>query len=265
MESNPEHGASGGAAKEQAPELRLLDRRAFVGFPSLVVAPGLVISDFALQIPDVSFPFSISGGASRYQRRKLDFGLLEVSLDAELVSRKVAEVAEKLIEIEDLKLHFRPGYLEGQARMPGGERPPLTFKVAFDGDGEKLAVYVYDVRFYGFSPTASVQIPALIARTILDLDLLPGVELRGASGFSSRVLPPLVQVAAVSRGYRMPDLEQARLAGVEITSRGLRLRFAAGGVPSPALPDEDLLLSLEGAHAFAEAEEMIAQGNLRAA
>jgi len=265
METNPDQKTSGGAAKEQAPELRLLDRRAFVGFPSLVVSPGLVISDFALQIPDVTFPFSISGGALRYQRRKLQFGFLEVSLEAELVSRKVAALAEKLIEIEDLKLHFRPGYLEGQARMPSGERAPLTFKIAFDGDGERLAVYVYDVRFYGFSPTPSARIPSLIARTILDLDLMPEVELRGATGFTSRVLPPLVQIAAVSRGYRMPDLEQARLAGVEISSRGLRLRFAAGGVPSPALPDEDLLLALEGARAFADAEEMIARGSLREA
>src|SRR5262249_287787 len=173
MDNIPDQKTPGGAAKEQAPELRLLDRRAFVGFPSLLVAPGLVISDFALQIPDVTFPFSISGGALRYQRRKLQFGFLEVSLDAELISRKVAALAEKLLELRDLKLHFRPGYLEGQARMPSGEGAPLTFKIAFDGDGERLAVYVYDVRFYGFSPTPSAQIPSLIARAVADLELLP--------------------------------------------------------------------------------------------
>src|SRR4051812_5842317 len=49
------------------PELRLLDRRAFVGFPPLVVSPGLTIADFALQIPDVTFPFNVTGGPSRYQ------------------------------------------------------------------------------------------------------------------------------------------------------------------------------------------------------
>ena len=62
-----------------------------------------------------------------------------------------------LAELEDLKLHFRPGYLEGQARMKSAERTPLTFKVAFDGDGERLAVYVYDVRLYGFTATPASQ------------------------------------------------------------------------------------------------------------
>ena len=54
------------SAREQStpgPELRLIDRRAFVGFPELAIAPGLSITDFALQIPDVSFPFNVSGGA----------------------------------------------------------------------------------------------------------------------------------------------------------------------------------------------------------
>ncbi len=80
-------------ARAASPELRLLDRRAFVGFPALPVTPGLTIADFALQIPDVSFPFNVSAGASRYQRKKLLFGFLELTLDADLVVRKVAELA----------------------------------------------------------------------------------------------------------------------------------------------------------------------------
>src|SRR5215218_7992365 len=74
--------AAEGAASAPAPELRLIDRRAFVGFPPLPVAPGLVISDFGLQIPDVSFPFNVSAGPTRYQRKRLLFGFLELSVDA---------------------------------------------------------------------------------------------------------------------------------------------------------------------------------------
>ena len=50
------------------------------------VVPGLRISDFALQIPDVSFPFNVSAGPSRYQRKKLLFGFLELTVDADLVA-----------------------------------------------------------------------------------------------------------------------------------------------------------------------------------
>jgi tetratricopeptide (TPR) repeat protein len=244
------------------PELRLLDRRAFVGFPPLLIAPGVNVVDFALQIPDVSFPFSFTGGASRYQRRKLQFGFLELEVDAEQVARRVAEVADRLTELEGLKLHFRPGYLEAQARLSAGERAPVTFKLAFDGDGERLALYVYDVRLYGFTTTPASRVPVLVAQAVKELELLPEVELRGASGLSSRVLPALVQLAAVGRGYKMPSLDQARLAGAEVTGKGLRLRFASGGLPPPAAPDEELLLALEGARAFAEAETLLAQGKL---
>ncbi|MDY7227401.1 flagellar hook-length control protein FliK [Hyalangium rubrum] len=249
-------------ARAASPELRLLDRRAFVGFPPLPLAPGLSIADFALQIPDVTFPFNVSAGASRYQRKKLLFGFLELTVDADLVARKVAELAGRLSGLEELKLHFRPGYLEGQARLQGPERTPVTFKVAFDGDGEKLALYVYDVRLYGFSPTPSVQVPGILASAVEALALLPEVETQGATGFTSRVLPELCRLAAVTRGFKMPELDQARLAAAEVSSKGLRLRFAAGGLPPPAAPDDELLMTLEGARAFAEAEALIAQGRL---
>ncbi|MBX7114119.1 MAG: flagellar hook-length control protein FliK [Myxococcaceae bacterium] len=252
-------------AKTAGPELRLLDRRAFVGFPPLTLTPGINITDFALQIPDVTFPLNISGGATKYQKKKLDFGYLEVHVDAEVIARKVSELSAKLADLEDLKLHFRPGYIEGQARLRAVERAPFTFKVAFDGEGDKLAVYVYDVRFYAFSPTPASRLPAMMAVTLNDLNILPSVERRGANGFTTRVLQELVEQAAVGRGYKMPSLDQARLAEAQVSSKGLKLRFAAGGLPPPAIPDEDLLLTLEGARAFADAEELLAEGKLREA
>ncbi|HVG57281.1 MAG TPA: flagellar hook-length control protein FliK [Hyalangium sp.] len=256
---SPKPAPESGAA---APELRLLDRRAFVGFPPLPLTPGLTIADFALQIPDVSFPFNVSAGPSRYQRKKLLFGFLELTVDADLVARKVGELAGRLAGLDELKLHFCPGYMEGQARLQGAERTPITFKVAFDGDGEKLALYVYDVRLYGFSPTASVQVPGIVASAVAGLGLLPEIEVQGATGFTTRVLPELCRLASVTRGFKMPELDQARLSGAEVSSKGLRLRFTAGGLPPPSAPDDELLLTLEGARAFAEAEALIAQNRL---
>ncbi|MFN0063874.1 MAG: flagellar hook-length control protein FliK [Myxococcaceae bacterium] len=257
-EQNP--GNLARAAKTAGPELRLLDRRAFIGFPALELGAGLRIDDFALQIPDVSFPFNLSGGPSRYQRKRLLFGYLEVSLSAERVHRHIADVAERLADFEGLRLHFRPGYLEGQAQLRSGERAPLTFKVAFDGEGERLAVYVYDVRLYAASPVPSAQVPLLLSRALEPLGVLPDFAVRGATGFSTRVLPALVQAAAVARGFKVPLLDGARLASAEVSGQGLKLRFASGGLPPPSPPDEELLLTLEGARAFADAEALLAQG-----
>ena len=179
-------------AQAAAPELRLLDRRAFVGFPPLALAPGLSIADFALQIPDVTFPFNVSAGASRYQRKKLLFGFLELHVDADLVARKVAELAGRVAGLEGLKLHFRPGYLEGQAFLQAPERTPLTFKVAFDADGERLALYLYDVRLYGFAATPASQVPAMTEDVEAYLSYANRVEpvvacLPASDGFDSRV------------------------------------------------------------------------------
>lgn len=249
-------------AKIAGPELRLVDRRAFVGFPELKLAPGVVLTDFALQIPDVTFPLNLSGGASKYQKKKLDFGFLELSIDAEVIQREVRAISAKLPELDDVKLHFRPGHLEVQARLRGPERTPVTFKAAFDGDGEKLAVYLYDVRLYSFSTTPAARLGAIISEAVRELGVLPEVERRGASGFTTRILPGLVESAAVGRGYKMPSLDQARLAEATVSSKGLRLRFSSGGLPPPGAPDEELLLALEGARAFADAEELLAQNKL---
>ncbi len=257
-----ERETTSSTARPAGPELRLLDRRAYVGFPALTIAPGVELVDFALSIPDVTFPLNVSGGAAKYQKKKLDFGLLELSVSAEVIQRAVQSVAGKLPELDEVRLHFRAGSLEVQARLRGPERAPITFKIAFDGDGDQLAVYFYDVRFYGFSTTPAARIPALVSEAIKSLSLLPDVERRGANGFTSKVLPPLVEQAAVGRGYKMPSLDQARLSEAVVSSKGLRLRFSSGGLPPPAAFEEELLLTLEGARAFADAEELVAQGKL---
>lgn len=249
-------------AKVVGPELRLVDRRAFVGFPELKLAPGVVITDFALSIPDVTFPMNLSGGASKYQKKKLDFGFLELFIDAEVLQREVRAASSKLAELDDVRLHFRPGHLEVQARLRGPERTPVTFKVSFDGDGERLAVYLFDVRLYSFSTTPASRLGALVSEAVKSLGVLPDVERRGANGFTTRVLPELVEHAAVARGYKMPALDQARLAEASLSSKGVRLRFSSGGLPPPGAPDEELLLALEGARAFADAEELLAQNKL---
>ena len=85
-----------------------------------------------------------------------------------------------------------------------------------------------------FSPTASVQVPGLVATAVEALGLLPEIEVQGATGFTTRVLPELCRLAAVTRGFKMPELDNARLSAAEVSSKGLRLRFASGGLPPPS-------------------------------
>src|SRR5262249_29140804 len=137
MASEDTSGGSAPPAREgrvAGPELRLLDRRAFVGFPPIELRPGITVVDFGLQIPDVSFPFDVGTGAQKYQRRKLHFGFLEVAVDAELIRRAVQETTASALEVSDVALNFRQGWLEGEARLKGPSPAGTTFKVAFDAD-----------------------------------------------------------------------------------------------------------------------------------
>jgi len=249
-------------APELGPELRLLDRRAFVGFPPMEFAPGILISDFALQIPEVSFPVNLTGGVARFQTKKLHFGYLTLHIDAQVVLRKLQTLLPRLGEIRDFSLDFRNGFIEGQGWLHSA---PFTLKVAFDGDGETLAVYFYDFRLYAYAPLPLPRLSLQLVQALEASGVLPEVRPQGVHGFSTRILPPLAERAAVSRGYRIPSLEMARLAQASVDAKGICLKFSAGGMPPLLLPDEALLLSLEGARAFADAEQLLANGQLEEA
>ena len=110
MASEDKSGGSAPPAPEgraTGPELRLLDRRAFVGFPPVELRPGINVVDFGLQIPDVSFPFNVGAGVQKYQRRKLHFGFLEVAVDAELINKKKKKTTTATLEVSDVTLNFR--------------------------------------------------------------------------------------------------------------------------------------------------------------
>ena len=158
-------------------QLRLLDRRAFVGFPEAQIAPGIFVTDFGLQIPNVEFPFDVTHGAGRYQNQRLDFGFLDLFVDADVFHRHLSKLAERLNEFSDLSLAFRQGFIEGQARL---NDVPLTFKVAFDSQSENLAIYVYDVRVYGFSTIPAVTLPLRLSQALMESALLPDVAPLGA-------------------------------------------------------------------------------------
>ena len=220
------------------------------------------------RFPTSASPSTSAAGVQRYQRKKLHFGFLEVAVDAELIrrerpgdDRRGARGLGRSAAPLPAGLPRGPGAAQGPRRAAG-----TTFKVAFDADGERLAVYLYDVRMYGFSPTPAAQRSAVLSRAVAErAAALPDVErARGQRLLHARAARSWCQLAAVSA--RLQDaLARRRAPGRASRSprTGLRLRFAAGGLPPPALLDEELLLTLEGARAFAEAEALVAAGQAR--
>ena len=221
-----------------------------------------MVTELALHIPEVRFPLDVTGGPAKFQRKRLELGILELTIDQALIARELRRVAARLPELTDLKVHLRPGHLECEAYLPAPKPVPVTFKIAFDGDGERLAVYVYDVRLYAFASFPAPRLAVLLVQAFSLGGILPEIERRGTSGFTTRILPDIVQRTVVSYGYKVPLVDSARLAEASVTTQGLKLRFTAGALPPPAAPDEELMYTLEGARAFAGPEELLAQNHI---
>jgi tetratricopeptide (TPR) repeat protein len=250
-----------------APQLRIHDRQVYVGFGATPLGDGLMLRDLALIVPDVAFPFDIAGSAAtRYQKKQCRFGYLDLELDHELVHFAVRRTLAACSDhVASLQLHLRPGRLEGEGQLhaPGGPAP-FTFRIGFQPEGTSVLAVLFDVRLYGSAPLPAPFLAALLARGALRAQAVPSGAPFGAVGLSVDPVPPLLRQAVPLRGFRLPEMGDARLARVEPGPRAFHLHFAANARPDAAL-DEDLLTAVEGSRSFAEGEALLAQGDLAAA
>lgn len=246
------------------PELRLHDRKAFVGFGHTPLGEGIALTDLALIVPEVSFPFDITGSAAtRYQRTRCRFGYLELRVDNVVVDRAVAQIQKACAaQVASLALELRPDLIEGRGELHGPEAPvPFTFRVGFEPHGAQLVAVIFDVRIYGPSPLPAPGVASLLARAAVRSGVLPGAETFGACGVAYSPVFELLRKAVPLRGFRLPEVDDARLTRTDVKEGALVLHFAAGGAPPPGTFDEDLLLTIEGMRAFERGEQLLAEGN----
>src|SRR5438309_1896028 len=83
-------------------------------------APGVRIADLALQIPNVTFPFNVTGGAARYQKQRCLFGQLDLELSPALIKLAEAKLLEHGPELARLQLHLRAGFIEAEGALRAG-------------------------------------------------------------------------------------------------------------------------------------------------
>jgi tetratricopeptide (TPR) repeat protein len=264
-ELHPEEGAEHAPARVE-PELRLHDRKAYVGFQPTPIGEGIRVADFAMRVPEINYPFDISGGAAtRYQRKRCTFGYLTLEIDALVIEGAAKPIQAALADrIDTLTLSCRPDTLEGSGTLLAADAPPtpFTFRVGFEADAEAVVAVIFDVRLYAKSPVPAPMVAPLLARAVEQAKVLPGSRRRGAAGFSFSPLPDLLRRVVPTKGFRIPDVAHARLEGVDVTNASARLRFAEGAAPPGTILDNDLLLATEGMRAFAEGEALLEKGDL---
>ncbi|GEJ56738.1 hypothetical protein [Anaeromyxobacter diazotrophicus] len=238
-------------------ELRLERGGAYVALPAGALAPGLELVALALEVPGVRLPFDVSAGAAQFHGRLCELDRAEVAARPEALSAAVAPLAEPGSGLARLDLAPRAGFLEAAGALADGT--PFTLKAALlaEEGGARLLLRLHAPRLYAPSRVPAARLPALVARALRGL--ADGEPEGGALRLDP--LPALLRRTLPGRGFKLPRAAAARLARAEVEAGGVRLVWdRAAAAPAPA--DPDLLLELEGARVFADAERLLAAGDL---
>ncbi|HEY7954123.1 MAG TPA: tetratricopeptide repeat protein, partial [Polyangia bacterium] len=243
--------------------LRLVDGRGLLGLrePAPLAAAGpapATLSRLELEIPELRFPFDVSGGAARFQNRRCRLEAAELHLGEPGLRAFIAErPLLKRFGLTGVEARILDGRIALTARAQVGDREAVVTAelviAAEAGAAQRLALFVTDVRAYGFLPApaplvglglalglGATPLDPKVARpgpAALALGGRPAIELHGIDRLSLHPLEVALWRALVPSGWRLPSFRQAPLAEVRVTRGEVILRY--GGEPpttTPAVP-----------------------------
>ncbi len=224
---------------------------------------GIELKILELEIPDIAFPFDVTGGAERFKSRRCALRHLVFGLDGEELNTVLTRAELAAHGFVELRAVLREGYVElvGRFRLGDAEADIVLRAAPLLRSPQELALVFYDARAYGFLPVPAGLLPCFLLRA-LNLPFLDGSRagiwiVRPAEYFLRTHLP--------RHGWKIPDHRDAQLIAAEV-ARG-RITIAAGPEGDPTQrqiverePPAGAVLALEGVTTFAAAEQALAKG-----
>ncbi|MEK7705499.1 MAG: tetratricopeptide repeat protein, partial [Myxococcota bacterium] len=228
----------------------------------------LAVKLLELQIPRISFPFDVTGGAERFKSRRCILRHLVLGLDADTLSSVLARANLGAAGFVELKAALREGYVELAGRFRLGEQQAdFTMRAALlVRSPTEIGVVFYDTRIYGWLPVPAAMLPVFLRRA-LALPFVSGDraglwEVRPIEQFLLALLPPA--------GWKLPDARQVAINVAEV-ARG-RVLVAVGPQDDPDQKQiyereapPDAVRALDGITTFTGAEQALASGNVQRA
>ncbi|MBN2497961.1 MAG: tetratricopeptide repeat protein [Deltaproteobacteria bacterium] len=234
----------------------------------------LRIDRLELEVPDVSFPFDVTGSAEQFQNRRCRLRLCSLSIEEQDLAGVLFEALGERGGVEDLQVFLVDGcgLLAGRFKM-GGSGVPFTARFAADPEPDlSLRIGFFDIRFFGWMPVPPC---ALVSRMAQGLRPVVTGQ-RGAAWLEVRPVRDLLYWLLPMHGWKVPDIEDVHSSPVTI-SKG-RMHWTAGRVPrelaarslepsafAPGIGEavqRRFLLFKEGAEAYLEAERALSEGRL---
>ena len=118
-----------------------------------------------LEIPEISFPFDVTGGSERFKTRRCALRHLVFGLDGEGLSEAIRRAPLVDYGFVELKAAIRDGYVEFAGRFKVGDhQADFTFRAALLLRSQtEVNVVFYDTRAYGWLPVPSALLPVYLS------------------------------------------------------------------------------------------------------
>ncbi|HET6346468.1 MAG TPA: hypothetical protein VFH51_16160, partial [Myxococcota bacterium] len=228
----------------------------------------LTVKALALEIPDIAFPFDVSGGAERFKPRRCVLRHLALSLDTAGLEAILAAGALEENGLTHVKAVIHDGYIELAGLWHVGEaRADFTCRAALLSSApHELQVVFYDTRVWGWLPLPAALLPMYLRRALAFVPVhgnRAGIWiLRPGESFVREVLP--------RAGWKIPSLQGAHLVAAEVARNQISLGVGRADEPShkqlaERSPPTAAVRAAEGVAAFSVAEDALARGEVRVA
>lgn len=211
------------------------------------------VDTLELEIPNLRFPFDLSGGVARFKNRRLRLRELAIQMGGREITGFLARAPLRDFGIFDPRVSIEGSRLTLCARilLGGREAEITTVAVISPLPPASARLCVCDVRVFGFLPVpAALVVTALFSAlgaetpanrdSTPDLDLPPLVHIRSAADIRIDACDLAMLAILPTHGWRMPERKQVRIRVAGGAAKATRLPLVFS-LADPALDADPLL------------------------
>lgn len=221
----------------QGLQLGVIDGRAVLSTDGQPLGRVGRVDRLELEIPDLKFPFDLSGGVSRFRSRRCDLRTLAVSLgrgDIEALLERLALDRFGLLDVE-IELDGPILRLMAIARVGDDEAPISIAGALRRSSGQKFRLALFDVKVFGFLPVpgpllAKALLLAMVEDPSAGGDVLPLRRLLGPTDLEIDVLDAALFACLPPLGFRLPERSHVRGGPITFEQGRLVVTYRAGDV-----------------------------------
>lgn len=217
-----------------------------------------------LEIPNIEFPFDVTGGSDRFKTRRCNLRHLAISIDADGLGRAMTRPVVEHGGFLEVRTAIRDGFVQLGGRFAIGEHAAdFTMRLALlIHSPRELSIVFYDTRMYGWLPIPAATLPVYLQQALQ----IPFVSVSKAGAWTLTPVDDFLRAVLPRAGWKVPDTRTAGLSVADV-ARG-RISLSAGVTRDPNAkqrrerePPAEAVAAGEGIAAFAKAEESLAAGD----